>query len=371
MTGMNWNSLALVLGLVAVLLVMTGVRAIRRYAMQPALSTYSTAGKYTVPNGGGLIILAVVVLIFMPVGFALSDPTPVVRFALAGTLMGMIGFFDDLRALSRPLRLIAQILAAMIFIPAVPIQAIGLPRLDLELPGIFAYLVSIGWIVGLSNVYNYMDNIDGLAGSQAILTSLFWALIALISGNSLVLLLAVLLAGASAGFLMLNSQPTTIFLGEIGGTFLGFSIAAMPMLMQNESPRLIVTGALFVSLIVFDAALTFARYLPALQIRSRPTRSHLYERLIGLGDPRPYVLRLYLLISACFSVAGVLYWREPAWVALLVVVFGCVTLFIWVRQREHTVAPADDYDLAEPWSDDVQPNRARNPVFSGVESETD
>src|SRR5689334_9386359 len=188
------------LGVLGAVLSWAGVRLIRNYARSRQWSIDQAAR--TIPRGGGLAIMVVVLLIFMPVGLSLGDPSQVVRFALGGVLLGMIGFLDDFRDLRRVERLIAQTLAALIFIPAAPITEIGLPFLNLKLSDVVGYIVSAFWIVGFSNTYNYMDGIDGMAAGQAVLAGSFWAIIGIAQGDPLIVLLGALVAGASVGFLV-------------------------------------------------------------------------------------------------------------------------------------------------------------------------
>ena len=326
----------LLLGILAAISSWAGVRLIRGYAIQRQLVTTPEGTVPETPRGGGIAILVVVLMIFMPVGLSLTDPSQVVRFALSGILIGMIGFVDDLRTLARPVRLFAQAAVALIFIPAAPIASIGLPGATVSLSEPISYLVSILWIVMLTNAYNYMDGIDGLAGGQAILAGGLWAGVGLYEHNLLIVLLGLLITGASAGFLVYNLPPASIFMGDVGSMFLGFSLAALPMMAVSRggSPRLIIAGALIVGLFLFDAVFTFFRYLVRGQDRRHDYRSHLYQRLVKLGEPPHLVTLLYLLLSIGFGVAGLIYWREEAWLTLLLCSLACLILYVWIKYRE-------------------------------------
>ncbi|MEP7289574.1 MAG: hypothetical protein ABI947_27815 [Chloroflexota bacterium] len=329
--------LLLTLGALSGVLSWIGVSLIRNYALsrqRNAVASGDTTPE--TPRGGGLAILVVVLLIFMPVGLSIGEPSQVVRFALSGVFFGIIGFLDDLRTLPRVARLALQTLAALIFIPSAPIHEIGLPYLNLSLSEPMAYLISALWIVALSNAYNYMDGIDGLAGGQAVLAGTLWAGVGLIEGDPLIVLLGLLIAATSAGFLVYNLPPASIFMGDVGTTFLGFSLAALPMLTvsRGASSRLIISGGLIVGLFLFDAVLTFFRYLLKGQGRSHAYRSHLYQRLVKLGESPYRVTTLYLLLSTGFGIAGLIYWRTTAWMALLISGAACLLLFIWITQRE-------------------------------------
>jgi UDP-N-acetylmuramyl pentapeptide phosphotransferase/UDP-N-acetylglucosamine-1-phosphate transferase len=328
---------SLLLGLGAAVLSWLGVRLIRNYAISRQLSATLNSTSAEPAHGGGLAILVVVLLIFMPAGLSLGDPGQVVRFAVSGALIGVIGFVDEFRTLPRFVRLAAQTLASLIFISAVPMTEIGLPFINVQLPDTVGYILTTLWVVGLSNTYNYMDGIDGLAGGQAVLAGSFWAGIGIAQGDPLVVLLGMLIAGASAGFLIYNLPPASIFMGDVGTTFLGFSLAALPILTvaRGGSPRLIPTGGLIVGLFLFDAGLTFFRYILKGEGRSHDYRSHLYQRLVMLGESPYRVTLLYLLISIGFGIGGIIYWRYNAWIALLMCLLVCLVLFAWVTRREY------------------------------------
>ncbi len=314
------------------------VRFLQRYAVGLE-SVGATADP--APRGGGLAILVVVLLLFMPMGLAQSDPSQIVRYSVAAAMIAFIGFFEDLRALPRPLRILAQSLAALIFVPAAPIQVIDLPFVTLYFGTVPSYLISVVWLVGLTNVYAYMDGINGLASGQAVLAGSLWAGIGMALGKPAVTLLGMLIAGGSLGFLMYNLPPQSIFLGDVGSTFLGFSLAALPMLAigPGDPSRLYVSGGLIMSLFVFDAGLTLFRYLFTGGSMRREDRSHLYQRLVALGDSPLRVTFLYLMLSTGFGIAGLIYWWSASASALVFVGMVCLTLFAWITRRETRRAP--------------------------------
>lgn len=328
----------LLIGLAAYGFTWLGVRLIRPYAGQIYRTengeSVITSRPSDVPRGGGLVILVVVLLMFLPLGLWVADPPPVVRLALAGAMIAMIGFFDDLRTLPRPLRIGAQILAALIFVPYAPITVLDLPAWTQVVSVTIGLIISLCWVVGLSNTYSYMDNVDGLAAGQAALVAVIWAYLGWVEGNRLVAVFSLLIAGSSLGFLAHNIPPARIFMGEVGSTFIGFSLAALPLLMAQSSPRLFISGVLFVGLFVFDAVLTAVIYVLRGRYRHHPKRSHLYQRMLALGDAPTKVTLIYLLLSVGFAAAGILYWTQRAWVALVVVALLCLFLYSWIKRRE-------------------------------------
>ncbi len=327
------------LSLLAGISSLIGVRLIRRWAVQHQVYDLATErGQHSplAPRGGGLAILVIVLLIFMPVGISVGEPGQVVRYALSGAIIGLIGFADDLRSLPPLPHLVAQIIAAAIFLPSTPLTVIGLPLLDLPLSVGIGWALGLLWLVGLSNAYHFMDGIDGLAGGLAVIAGFFWAFVGYHEQDALITLLGLLIAFTSAGFLIYNLPPASIFMGDVGSTFLGYSLAALPLIAVSRggSPRLIISGLLIVGLFVFDAALTFVRRVLRGENVLQPHRSHLYQRLVSLGEPPPRVTVLYLALSICFGIAGIIYWLYAAWLALVVFIGLCLLLFAWVTDRE-------------------------------------
>jgi hypothetical protein len=97
---------------------------------------------------------------------------------------------------------------------------------------------------------------------------------------------------------------------------------------------------LILALFTFDAVLTFILYMWRGETTASDSRSHLYQRLVQLGDPPARVTRLYLLLSAGFGIAGLVYWREVAVIALLCVGLICFALLLWIMRREaETTSP--------------------------------
>src|SRR5207244_13451940 len=101
---------------------------------------------------------------------------------------------------------------------------------DRELPLLIALPLAFLWIAVVTNVYNFMDGIDGLATSQAIVAGATMAIAGTALGNPVVATGAGLLAAASAGFLFYNVPPARLFMGDVGSTFLGFSFAGLSLL---------------------------------------------------------------------------------------------------------------------------------------------
>jgi UDP-N-acetylmuramyl pentapeptide phosphotransferase/UDP-N-acetylglucosamine-1-phosphate transferase len=158
------------------------------------------------------------------------------------------------------------------------------------------------WVVGLTNAFNFMDGIDGIAACQAITAGLGWGFLALQAGVPFAAALGFLLASSSLGFLCHNWSPARVFMGDVGSLFLGFTLAMLPFLVGELSRDRSGTGLACsaVSLMwpfVFDSTFTFLRRLIKGENVFDAHRSHLYQRLVRAGWSHPAVTFLYAVLG--------------------------------------------------------------------------
>ena len=299
------------------------------------------------PVGGGVGIVSVTLGLFL-IAIVAGIDIPLTRafvYLLAGGVIAVIGLVDDWsRALSARTRLVTQFIVMLTFVAitgafeAVYISYIG----NVDVGSLIGTIITLVWLVGLVNAFNFMDGIDGLAGSQAFLAGSAWVVILLLEGQATLALLAGLIAVSSLGFLFLNAPPARIFMGDVGSTFLGFSFAALPVLAYTAtgSPRLMITGVLFVGVFVFDAALTVIRRAMNKENIFRPHRSHLYQRLVTLGYSHRAVLVLYAYLMLLSILAGLAYYGGSSPIALgavgaVLVMYACLALGVTLVEAPH------------------------------------
>jgi len=193
------------------------------------------------------------------------------------------------------------------------------------------------WVVGLTNAYNFMDGIDGLAGSQAVIAGDAWAGLGWLRGEPLVSLLGLLVAGSSLGFLLHNWPPARIFMGDVGSAFLGFTFAALAVVAALQNPRFAVAGILLVWPFVFDTSFTLVRRLCHRENVFAAHRSHLYQRLVIAGYSHRTVTLLYVglaLVGALLAIVWVLDLPGSDWLVLGLPVLLCFGLWRFVVRAE-------------------------------------
>ncbi|MFC1591198.1 hypothetical protein ACFL43_01605 [Thermodesulfobacteriota bacterium] len=245
-----------------------------------------------------------------------------------GTLVFAIGLLDDLRGLTPQVKFIGQIaVAALLIAMGTVVEIIPWP--------VVAYPVTFVWIVGLTNAFNLIDNMDGLSAGIAAISSLALFVFSLPYGNDLVALQSLVLAGAAIGFLFYNFNPARIFMGDCGSMFLGFTLAALSISgTWKHASSLFVTlllPVLLLSIPIFDTAfVTFTRKLRGQPI-SQGGKDHISHRLVALGfSERKTVLILYA-VSAVFAL-GTLFFNKinPVAFVLVALVFCLGLLYFGI-----------------------------------------
>jgi UDP-GlcNAc:undecaprenyl-phosphate GlcNAc-1-phosphate transferase len=247
--------------------------------------------------GGVAIFLAVAV------AFALI-PEPMQqnryeRFAylLVGAVMiFLLGLYDDARRLPPYTKLLFQIVTACVLVFG-QLHLFGRPDISpLLVP--FAIL----WIVGVTNAFNLLDNMDGLAAGIAVVVGITVAASSYLQGDRQTTLVALIVAGAAAGFLVHNFNPARIFMGDCGSLLLGYLLSGLTVMGAASSTRgiavTLVIPVVVMALPILDTSLvTILRTLHGRSI-SQGGRDHLSHRLVALGlSERQAVLVLYLVAA--------------------------------------------------------------------------
>ncbi len=250
------------------------------------------------PRGGGLVIAAVTVTIYISSSWLLNYRLSV-GFIVGAILIVAISWLDDIYSLSFIWRVLVHSIAAVCVI--VDLGYFGVVKLPfVEAPltiGIPGLALAFIWIVGLANAYNFMDGIDGIAGIQAFSAGLGWLIVGLLLGIPAATIIGGTVLFASVAFLIHNWQPAKIFMGDAGSAFLGFTFASVPFLIREQLPErstlLPIVAVLFVWLFVFDSALTLFRRLLRGERVWTAHREHLYQRIVIGGRSHQFVSTVY------------------------------------------------------------------------------
>ena len=285
-----------VLILLSALLLATGTTPLVRLAAQRLgfVDQPNARKQHTVPTpllgGLAIYIASIVALVLLGDRFYVNQ---VAGIALGATLVSFMGLWDDRRGLSPWVKLCGQFLAAAILVLTdVTVSFLPWPALNVA--------ATLFWVVGITNAMNLLDNMDGLSGGIAAIAAVFFLLFAAMSKQYLVGALAAALVGACLGFLLYNFNPASIFMGDTGSLFLGFTLAAVGIKLRFPANSAFVTWMvplLVLGVPIFDTTLVIiSRLRRGLNPLTTPGKDHLSHRLARLtGSPREAVLICYLL----------------------------------------------------------------------------
>jgi UDP-GlcNAc:undecaprenyl-phosphate GlcNAc-1-phosphate transferase len=294
-----------------------------------------------VPYLGGVAIVLAFSLTVLVAGVLAARTAGVISLAWvlgAAVVLSLVGLLDDLRGLNPYLRLGVEVLAGLVVYATDPGITFPGPRwMDV--------LVTVVWVVGVTNAFNLLDNMDGLSAGVATIAAVTFCIIAGVNGQFLVAALSAAVAGCAAGFLRHNFHPAKIYMGDAGSLFLGFLLAAISVRLKLvDAPRAV---ALFVPVLVLGVALfdTTLVTVNRLYHGKNPMvggRDHMSHRLVWVGIPVPVsVGMIYVLAGSLGFLAGLLT-RLDTTSGLMLVGFvltiglGTMTLLSWVPVYENS-----------------------------------
>jgi UDP-GlcNAc:undecaprenyl-phosphate GlcNAc-1-phosphate transferase len=277
---------------------------------------------------------AFAVLMLMPLGAVtlVVDGLPIVwRLLPAAAIVFAIGLIDDTGNLSPKKKLLGQIIAAAIACwGGVAITSIG----GQSIPAWLAYPITIGWLVFCSNAMNLIDGLDGLAAGLGLVASLTMFASALLQGNDALALATAPLAGALLAFLVFNSNPASIFLGDSGSLVIGFLLGCFGVIWSHKTTTMLGITAPLVALAVplLDTTISILRRF----LKNRPIfaadRGHIHHRLLDRGlTPRAAAYLLYA-VAAVASVFALLVDAVQHGFAALVLLVFCGVAVLAIRQ---------------------------------------
>lgn len=243
-----------------------------------------------VPKSGGVGIVtafaAASLLIYFVAETARIPDRQFWGFLLGALALAVVSLIDDITQKSFLAKVSTQVLCVIAMLASgVTLTSLSLPVLGEVSLGTWGYALTFLWIVGLTNTYNFMDGLDGLAGGVAVIAACFMCAIAWTQGSYFVYITSYALIASVAGFWIFNFPPARIFMGDVGSAFLGYTFATLAVIGASlDVGRLsfyIVPLLLFN--FVFDTFLTFVRRLLRGEKVHQAHRSHLYQLLNRMG----------------------------------------------------------------------------------------
>ena len=319
----------------ALLLAVVGTPVMRRIAFRIGIVDHTAERKLhtrSMPLLGGVALYAAVL------GSLLLYPGQRALVQLAGIFIGatwisFCGLWDDGRGMRPAVKLVAQVIATLILLTS------GV-QVALPLPGWVNVVLTLLWVIGITNAINLLDNMDGLASGVAAVAAGALLLLAAMNGQVLVGALAAALLGACLGFLLHNFNPARIFMGDTGSLFLGFLLAAVGIKLRfpdNVNWVTWMVPILVLGVPVFDTTLVVvSRLRRGRNPLTTPGRDHVSHRLVQLGWTRKEAVLLLYLAGAALGGVGVFVSQASAWGgygAALAVAAVALAALIWLERR--------------------------------------
>jgi len=244
----------------------------------------------------------------------------------AGTLLCLTGLIDDLVHIKPYTKLVVQLVAASVTV----YFGFHLPWVNYQWVN---DLLTIFWLVGITNAINLLDNMDGLAGGVAVIACAFLTITFLLNGQALEAQLPAMLGAAALGFLIFNFNPASIFMGDSGSMFLGFMLSSIALLSGTGRFRnltsVLLSPLLILMIPIFDTCMvTVTRKLSGRRV-SQGGRDHSSHRLVALGvSERRAVMMLYVFAAVSGTLALMVRQVETTWALAVVPAFALAVLFI-------------------------------------------
>jgi UDP-N-acetylmuramyl pentapeptide phosphotransferase/UDP-N-acetylglucosamine-1-phosphate transferase len=292
------------------------------------------------PRGGGLGVLAGFGVGMVAAFGLLPADTAMPALVVAMMLVAGVSYADDRMHVGIGVRLAVQGLAAALAIGwgGLTPTILTLPGISVEIGTVLGFALAMLAVVWLTNLYNFMDGMDGLAGTMSCvgLGTLAWLASSQAPGLAL---LAGLLAAGAAGFLVWNAPPARIFMGDVGASTLGFAAAVLILWGDKSAAFPWWLGMLVFAVFIADATVTLVRRALNRERVWKAHRTHFYQRLVTLGwsHRRALTLNATLMLTcslAAFSAQSV----DPVWqwVTLVAVAALLGGTMVWITLLERT-----------------------------------
>ena len=292
--------------------------------------------KVPIPRLGGIAVICgfLVSMIYLVTVMSIEGTISLVGEEQNGVkLLGFLGgivvlaitcFIDDYRGIAPLKKLAGQLIAAIIVVySGVRIENLNLPFFnEIWLNYTFSIIITLGWIVGITNAINLIDGLDGLSSGIGIISCLSLLIIFSINDSPLVAIIAVTaLAGALLGFLPFNVNPAKTFIGDTGSNFLGYSLAVISILgvAKTYTAIVIVAPLIVLGLPIFDTIWAIIRRTvggKSLKAIVQPDKKHLHHRLMAKGYTQKQAVAILYGISATLGMSAVILLDSGIWKAL-------------------------------------------------------
>lgn len=276
-----------------------------------------------------------------------------IGFFLGYMVLGITCFIDDVKSVKPLTKLAGQLLAAIIVV------AFGLRLGDFDLPFLptieiseaFSIILTIGWIVGITNAINLMDGLDGLSSGITMISCISLLIIFSLNESPMIAIIMITaLAGALAGFLPFNFNPAKTFIGDTGSNFLGFTLSIVSILgvAKTYTAIVIVLPVIVLGIPIFDTLSSIVRRVikgKSLKAIFEADKGHLHHRIVSKGFSQKQAVYILYGVSATFGMFAVILFDSGVWKAISFALM--VIAVIGLGYRNFTRLKGEEGDMYE------------------------
>lgn len=279
-----------------------------------------------------------------------------IGFLIGIILLGITCFIDDSKGIPWYVKLIVQIISAIIVvICGIRIENISLPFVEnkIVIDQVFSYILTVGWIIGITNAINLIDGLDGLSSGVCLISCLSLLIIFSLNGSPLLaIILITALAGAIVGFLPFNFSPAKTFIGDTGSNFMGFSIAIISILgvAKTYTAIVLIAPIIVLALPIFDTLFAIVRRIvkgKSIKAVMKPDKGHIHHRLMARGYSQKQAVLIMYGITAILGMFAIILLESGIWKALSFALLICAIAAIGYRDIARVMGEKSDAKVEE------------------------
>ena len=279
----------------------------------------------TVPRCGGI---AIAIGTLLPVIMWVPMDRITWSYLIGAAIILVFGVWDDIKTLDWKWKILGQIAAVLIVIyGGGTIQHVPLFGLD-PAPAFVTYPLTVLFLLGITNAVNLFDGLDGLAGGCVLLTLSAVAILAYEGNGSAIVLIALATMGSVFGFLRYNTHPASVFMGDAGSQFLGFTAAVLTILLIEQYHYALNPGVslLLLGLPVLDTLMVMVQRITAGRSPFSADKNHIHHRLIGIGLSHYEAVCLIYVVQGLLVCSAFVLRYEPDTIVLGVFILFSLTI---------------------------------------------
>lgn len=274
-----------------------------------------------------------------------------IGFLIGIIVLGITCFIDDVKGIPSLVKLTAQIVAAIIVVMSgIRIENFTLPFTDnkIIMNEVFSYILTVGWIVGITNAINLIDGLDGLSSGVCLISCLSLLIIFSLNNSPLIaIVLITALAGAIVGFLPYNFNPAKTFIGDTGSNFMGFSLSIISILgvAKTYTAIVLIAPIIVLALPIFDTLFAIVRRIvkgKSIKAVLKPDKGHLHHRLMAKGYTQKQAVLIMYGITATLGMFAIILLESGIWKALSFALLICAIVAIGYKDIARIMADKEE-----------------------------